>query len=91
MTGYREFLDNVMSHDQHGAPLGQVTADVCGNMVDLPKMVRLTGGDPGNIDGAIDAQLDRVIAACGGDMRLALFNLAVTAGNALTLLLGPRS
>lgn len=90
VTDYRAFLDQVMAHDIQGPALASVTTDVAGNVVNGAKLMRLSAGDPDGMNDAIDAQIDRLLAACNGDARLALFNVTAALGSSLTALLGPR-
>lgn len=88
MIDYRGFLTRCSTNGE-GDRIADIAVDVIKNVSQAPRLQRLTGGDPDDINDAIDAQLDRLIVACDGDMRLALFNVATTAGAALTALLGP--
>ena len=88
MLNYTEFSTNVLSHPQHGEKHADVLTDVCRNIIDIPRLRQLTGGDPENINGVIDAQLDRLVVASNGEVRLALFAALAGLGRALEFIHG---
>jgi hypothetical protein len=88
MQDYTRFSTEVLSHPQHGQEHADVLVDVCRNIIDIPRLQQLTGGDGDNINGVIDAQLDRLIVASEGEVRLALFAAMAGLGRALRLLHG---
>lgn len=57
----------------------------------MPLMQQRTGNDPSQINDLIDAQLDKFLATCGGDERLALFCALAMFGQAMHRLSGPRA
>ena len=85
---YHEFLTTVLSHPIQGPKHADVLIEVTRNVTNLPDIIKLTGGDPENIDGLIDAQLDRLIVASNSDQRLAMFALAAALGKAMQALTG---
>jgi hypothetical protein len=56
---------------------------LCGR--DIRPLAERAGGDPENLNGAIDAAVDEVIAAFGGDAHLALYAALSAYGNAMHL------
>lgn len=51
---------------------------------DMSELIKLTGGDPDGINDAIDALMDRCIAAADGDVRLALFGAVTGYGTSMS-------
>jgi hypothetical protein len=89
-TDYVRFLAEVLSDPVRGPEHGELITDVASTIVNIATLKRRSGGDPGNINGVVDAQLDRLIAGSSGDQRLALFATVAAFGHAMTHLLGPR-
>jgi hypothetical protein len=88
MQDYTGFGIEVLGHPQRGPEHADVLVDVCQNICQSPRLQQLTGGDGRNINGVIDAQLDRLIVASEGDVRLALFATLAALGRALQALHG---
>lgn len=88
VTDYRKFLSEVLAHPVQGPMHATVLTDATRNIVKMQNVIKMTGGDPEGIDGLIDAQLDRIIVASGGDQRLAMFALAAALGQAMQFLTG---
>lgn len=89
MPDYRKFQSDTLAHPTRGPQHANVITDVARTLVTPDRFIAGTGGDPGNLNGLIDAQLDRLIVASDGDQRLALFAAVVALGQALTMMMGP--
>lgn len=88
MTDYKKFLREVLADSVQGPAHALVLTDVTRNITRMQNVIRMTGGDPEGINGLADAQLDRLIVACNGDQRLAMFSLAAALGQAMQMLTG---
>lgn len=88
MLNYREFQSDVLAHPIKGPRHANVLVDVCKNITEIPRMKKLTGGDPDGLDAMIDAQIDRLIVASKGSNRLALFAVIAALGESMRQLHG---
>jgi hypothetical protein len=80
---YRAHISSSMNND-----FADTINDVARNITQSHRMEALGSITDDDINPVVDAQLDRIIAACGGDTKLALCSLVVTYGTAMRIFTG---